>query len=217
MSGSFAYQNMVQALLTQAVSGFKNLKSQYASQNEIYLLEVNADQLFHNPSDPFINANAITNDIDDNLKLKLHSPQNSDLRVLLILNETNSAKKLDLTINANIGSSKAFGLFQLNYSNISIQNFKQVLFNTNQNIKINEHVELILNPEDLICVLVGTVNDEDDEEETMISLCFNKDTEYCSMGPIIFGAIVIILIIVLLYFLLQGDKEPEEEETHFYF
>lgn len=214
MSENLDYQNMLSAIIVQAVSYFQNLKTQYGIQNEIYALDILADQIFQNQSDPIINANAITKEIDNNLKLELHSPRQSDLRILLILNDTNKEKKVHLKVHANIGVSKAFGLFQLNYSNFDLTNTVQVLFNANQHIKINEQLDLHLKPKDLICVLVGNINNHHDEEETKISLIFNEQKESsCSMTLVLIAVIVIILILVLLYLLLRNDEKGKVKNT----
>ena len=84
-------ENIIQALILQTVLMFNKMKKQHIKSDDVYLLSINADTLFHDSSDPTIDANVVTNDIKKNLKVQLHSPKNSDLRALLILNESNNA------------------------------------------------------------------------------------------------------------------------------
>lgn len=208
MSGSLPYSSIVQNLLMQVVNMFNNIKSQYVQTNEVYLLNINGDELFHSQQDPIIDVSTITNDIDKNLKLDLHSPTNSDLRAILILNESNDDKKLHLNVKANIGINKAFALLKFNYSDFSLQNPTQLLMNANQKIDIDEKVELNLQQKDLLCVLVGNVNSLPDDDKTHISLSFvHKAKESYLPNMLVIGVIIIVVVVLILYLLIQSDEE----------
>jgi hypothetical protein len=210
--------NMIQSLILQTVVMFNEIKQQHVKNNELYLLTVNADTLFRESSDPTIDANVITNDIKQNLKVELHSPKNSDMRALLILNETKCQHKISLNVNAHIGQSKAFALLQFNYANMSLENPMQLMYSANQRIDINEKVEFVMKPQDLIVVLIGTSNQMKDDEDTHVSLMFGECENDYSMGTLLLIVTIIIIFLVLIYFLLQSD-EPENKlvKSDFYF
>ena len=208
--------NMIESLLLQTITMFNKIKTKHVKNDEVYLLSVNADTLFQDSSDPDITANVITNDLKQNLKLELHSPQNSDMRAILILNETKGQKKVNLKINAHIGRSKAFALLQFNYANMTVQNPMQLIYSANQLVDLNEKVDLVINPQDMIVVLAGTSNEMVDNEDTRVSLVFGDCSDGCSMGMILFGVSVIIIILVLIYLLSQSTDETVKTDFLYY-
>jgi len=211
----FPNQDMIQNMVMQTVNMFNGIKQQHMKADEVYILNVNADNLFHNATDPEIDVNAVTDKICSDLTVKLHSPKNSDLRALMILNETKDVKNLNVSLMANVGVSKGMGLFQFNYANMSLQNPMQLLLTSNQHVKLNEKLDLKLKPKDLILVLVGDVNTTDDSEETIIRLRFNKkDNGY----DLILAIVAVIILLLIIYLLLKNDeREVGSELSKFYF
>lgn len=211
----FPNQDMIQNMVMQTVNMFNGIKQQHMKADEVYILNVNADNLFHNATDPEIDVNAVTDKICSDLTVKLHSPKNSDLRALMILNETKDVKNLNVSLMANVGVSKGMGLFQFNYANMSLQNPMQLILTSNQHVKLNEKLDLKLKPKDLILVLVGDVNTTDDSEETIIRLRFNKkDNGYA----LILAIVAVIIVLLIVYLLLKNDeREVGSELSKFYF
>lgn len=166
----------------------------------------------------------ITNEINSSLEIVLQSMRNNnELNGLIIFNNTPKVQKANFCFKANIGQDKGFALLQVtNADQMNMNSSGQLLASLNQRININENYNLVLQPNDFILVILGSLGIKQEPSiDSSVSLMFNKNRNNMR---ILYALIAVILLLVVLYLIYRfmnksKNSSPSDADisSEFYF